>query len=553
MKPHKLLLLLLFSLLLCAQTTPNPQNSPPYNRANGNTSAAENRSLIDSFLSGTSAIPALKVAGPTNISVSGSGCAKTFSLTNTDSSPLNPNKYFRVNPHSGALEIMNSACAGIPILSIGEKGGISVTAVNKKVYADQSCSTPGTNDGSCLTNAVATVVAAGGGIVDATALTTMTSTTQIAVGNHGTQARVTLLLPPVGTWYFDITDGVSCGLEIFNLSRVMGTGTGVGSGFSLQPYSNKTNMDSLVCTDTAPIGGGNYVEIGGFGINDTKPAATFMNGLLHISKLYDDSEIYDMVVQGGSTGNYGVLVNGMCCGSTFTNFTVNGNSATGVTPFAVIDDGFGSAAVSCLNCSIDHPGARKPNVLINGTSGGIWNFYNLYMESNQGKPTSDTTTPLFQVARGNVGIYGGQSFHLVPRTTAYTFQISNAAGTSVSVRGFQARSVDGTNLNAINDLFAKEAIKADSSGNVPDFVGQPSYNTALNQVGASQYAGTSACSGSTKAIALPVAYNSQPAIFVFDETTKGGVSLRAKSTSSFTVSCAGASDTFDWMVVGNPN
>jgi len=440
-----------------------------------------------------------------------------------------------------------------PNLSSGETAGTSVTALNKRVYADQSCSTPGTYDGSCLTNAIAAAVAAGGGIVDATALTSLTSTAQIDIGNHRSQARVTLLLPPVGTWYFNITDGVSCGLEVFNLSRVMGTGTGVGSGFSVQPYNSTTNMDSLVCTDTAPIGGGSYVQIGGFGINDTQTSATFVNGLLHISNLYDGSEVYDLVVQGGSSGSYGVLVNGMCCSSTFRNITVNGKSLAGVTPFAVIGNHFGSAAVSCINCSIDHPGAGKPNVLISGITSGMWNFYNLYMESNQGTPTSDTTTALFQVARGNVRIYGGQSFHLLPRTAAYTFQIASAPDTSIEVRGFQARSVDGTDLNAINDFMTKEVVRTDPSGNVPDFVGQPLYSTSLNQLVASQYAGTSACSGSIKTIILPITYNSQPAIFVFDETTKGGASLSAKSTSGFAVSCAGATDVFDWMVVGNPN
>jgi len=75
----------------------------------------------------------------------------------------------------------------------------------------------------------------------------------------------------------------------------------------------------------------------------------------------------------------------------------------------------------------------------------------------------------------------------------------------------------------------------------------------FGQVAAADFAGVSACSGNTKAISLPYTYANQPAIFVFDESTKGGANLSAKSTSGFTVSCTGAADVFDWFVVGNPN
>ncbi len=74
----------------------------------------------------------------------------------------------------------------------------------------------------------------------------------------------------------------------------------------------------------------------------------------------------------------------------------------------------------------------------------------------------------------------------------------------------------------------------------------------LNQRGADNFAGVSTCSSHTKAISLPRKYASQPVILVFDETTNGGASLSAKSTSGFTVSCTGASDIFDWQVIGNP-
>src|SRR5208282_924539 len=74
------------------------------------------------------------------------------------------------------------------------------------------------------------------------------------------------------------------------------------------------------------------------------------------------------------------------------------------------------------------------------------------------------------------------------------------------------------------------------------------------QFNAGGWAGTSACVTSTKAItfAAPVAFTSTPVILVFDETTAGGAKLTAKSNTGFTVSCTGATDAFDWIVVGNP-
>ena len=78
---------------------------------------------------------------------------------------------------------------------------------------------------------------------------------------------------------------------------------------------------------------------------------------------------------------------------------------------------------------------------------------------------------------------------------------------------------------------------------------------ALGQVTSNQYSGVSSCATGTQTITLPVtlAYAQQPAILVFDETNKGGANLTSKSKTQFVVSCTGASDTFDWVVIGNPN
>ncbi len=79
------------------------------------------------------------------------------------------------------------------------------------------------------------------------------------------------------------------------------------------------------------------------------------------------------------------------------------------------------------------------------------------------------------------------------------------------------------------------------------------YTNHLNQNTANRLAGTSACSSGTETINFPGRFGSPPVVLLFDETTKGGVSLTMKGTSGFTASCTGASDVFDWIVIGNPN
>lgn len=79
------------------------------------------------------------------------------------------------------------------------------------------------------------------------------------------------------------------------------------------------------------------------------------------------------------------------------------------------------------------------------------------------------------------------------------------------------------------------------------------YTGHFNQFAANQVAGTSACSSGTQTIAFPGPYASPPVVLLFDETTKGGISLTGKATWGFIVSCTGASDAFDWIVIGNPD
>jgi hypothetical protein len=96
----------------------------------------------------------------------------------------------------------------------------------------------------------------------------------------------------------------------------------------------------------------------------------------------------------------------------------------------------------------------------------------------------------------------------------------------------------------------------DRFGNIYNNVTTSSYlvSNTLNQSNANRMAGTSACSSGTKAILFGTTYTAAPTVLLFDYATKGGINLSAgPSTAGFTASCTGASDSFGWMAIGNPN
>jgi len=168
-----------------------------------------------------------------------------------------------------------------------------------------------------------------------------------------------------------------------------------------------------------------------------------------------------------------------------------------------------------------------------------------------------TTGPFFDTKTGGGVEDFGSIFLLTNAKTTACF--GNLATGNTYQNSFTASLF--TSTATVTDLFCDRGpvellgIKLSGSANSSrglNYFNTPAAFATMNQIAANQWAGVSACSGSTKAISLPVTYNSQPVIIVFDETTKGGTSLTTKSASGFTVSCTGASDVFDWMVVGNP-
>jgi hypothetical protein len=141
------------------------------------------------------------------------------------------------------------------------------------------------------------------------------------------------------------------------------------------------------------------------------------------------------------------------------------------------------------------------------------------------------------------------------------YLIDNQALSMTATGGAYLNSESGAILNpegavsnwigvVANRPLLPTGVNIDRFGNIN---GKIISGSRIDQPSASQFSGVSACAGGQRAITLPFTFAAQQAVVVFDETTKGGASLSAKGRNGFVVSCAGATDAFDWLVIGNPN
>lgn len=131
---------------------------------------------------------------------------------------------------------------------------------------------------------------------------------------------------------------------------------------------------------------------------------------------------------------------------------------------------------------------------------------------------------------------GPSNFGNGQQSLAIQMQATNAGGTIVGnnilgniVGGFTTQANDGSQTQ-FNPAFH---MNSSSSNN--------------------DRSGKLTCSASTITKTFATPYTSTPTVLVFDETNKGGVNLTAISPSAFTASCTGATDSLDYLVLGNPN
>jgi hypothetical protein len=330
-------------------------------------------------------------------------------------------------------------------------------------------------DASVKINAcIAAVIAAGGGVCDASGLGGPQKMSQeIRLGSTASVAGrigITLLLPDTAMWTWHLTDGSSCGIYQFSSTTMLGQQPGGGGNRMVLYVNSGAKMDSIYCTD-APANGANYIRAEGFAVKNDQPGSTFANGVVHIRDAVDQCVFKRIFAE----NYYGDVwhIESACCGVRFESIhaTSNGsiikNGSKGGVPLTI---GPGHVrSVSFYDASVNQPGTGSPDILIRG--GGVMavSFFNLYMEGNGG---IDGNTPMVYISKdvGPVHFFGGLANTEQGQLTS-TKAVFENHGAVLDISAFE---IVNTTLG-INDVTAGAKVATQSfKGNLGTI---PSYRT----------------------------------------------------------------------------
>ncbi len=234
------------------------------------------------------------------------------------------------------------------------------------------------------------------------------STHGINVASASGTKSVKLQLLPQFEWPFQITDGTSCGIKVFNSGTLEGSGVAAEGGRAyVESASATVNMDSLICNDTTVSGGG-YVKIsGGLIVRNLYQGATFTNAagaIGHFENLNDETQLADLTLR-NNYGSAGYL-NNIGCGASAHNlhfYASRGDRATGSlytgggTPLTFSGSNLCTQAFTAYDSTFNAPGPTKNNITV---LSGAFQMKNSYLEGNG--PSGDQTA-MVNVAAGALG------------------------------------------------------------------------------------------------------------------------------------------------------
>jgi hypothetical protein len=318
----------------------------------------------------------------------------------------------------------------------------------------------GTDPSVKINACISAVIASGGGTCDASGLGgSFPMSEQIDLGTTASVAAgigVTLLLPDIALWQWDLKDSVSCGIRQYSSTALIGHQPAGGGQRMVLSAKGGSNMDSIYCTD-APVDGANYIRAEDFAVENNQPGSTFENGIVHIRDVVDQSSFSRIFAE----NYYGDVwhIDSACCGANFNEIQGTSNGATGLpgngsnggTPLTV---GPGKVtSVAFRNSGFNAPGVGFADIHIQGYGFetlvlGV-DFYDTYMEGNG---TMDQTTPMVLIdgAVGPVHFIGGTG-NTEQSALKSTKTVFRNSGYEVDVTHFQAIN---TTLG-INDLTGK--------------------------------------------------------------------------------------------------
>lgn len=323
-------------------------------------------------------------------------------------------------------------------------------------------------DASIKINAAITdVIAAGGGIVDASNLAgAQTMSAAIAIGN-ASLVPVHLILPTTCTWTWSTNLGAGINaVSLYPKSSISGPGSGEGNPCVLRAATGFTGNSLFALISVTASG--DYYHASGFNVQ-VNSGATCTTAATIVTGMADCALIQSVhtIVNSGATCPIGLQV--IKCGfaSSLISCGVDASNNTGTTPVVCGDGAANLDNVSFISCSFVHPGQGLPALSITGGSfTGVLNFYGLSIELGTGY---DTTTALVQIAASVLGVqnfFGGRCNANIALATNYFFDV--AAGSRINAIG--CRIFGNSDVNGINDHNKGTiTIKADANGNIAPY------------------------------------------------------------------------------------
>jgi len=244
-------------------------------------------------------------------------------------------------------------------------------------------------------------------------------------------------------------------------------------------------------------------------------------------------------------GFWKIVANTNVDGGTATVFLVNGTSLFGA------DSGFTSSSplVNTVHITVDNSGQTSPVTFWRVAKGAKVNV--------SGSVAGTSNAVYRNEIEGSFMSWIGDSFlgSSTPNYTDLAILAHGFSGNPANSYILRFQNPATTSVLSINNPGQNASFVFDTGNQTLSnkTLSNPAIASHLNQSERTQFAGTSWCARGAATVAFTTPFQMPPVILVFDEITKNGVSLTAKSISAFSVSCSGANDAFSWMAIGNPN
>jgi len=173
--------------------------------------------------------------------------------------------------------------------------------------------------------------------------------------------------------------------------------------------------------------------------------------------------------------------------------------------------------------------------------------------------SSSTTNRKMRINFGDINIVGGHEtdgYIIMDQAGVENEDLGFWGGNNIPYLYFTLNCIAGCSNSFVSSTGTKQFLVA-TNGNAatvnPDFGLVSGHIAHTTGAGGTDGWGTLTCSSSSATYTFQVAQSTATyKVILTDQTTTGGAKVSSRATGSFTIACSGASDSVDYLVLGNP-